>query len=163
MKVAVIYVQYKGYEYESYIPITDMYMGMVEKSLAYRQFSNKCYYWNNMEFLDMIDEYGTLKLAQEHFWAKYGNGANMIDTERKERYDKAVAVRKEKKTYDALREEIEAMGDYLDMRFSDAFIWSLEERDDEETDAKVTRNGVAVVANFKDGVRVTASGKATLT
>ena len=52
MKVAVIYVQYKGYEYESYIPITDMYMGMVEKSLAYRQFSNKCYYWNNMEFLE---------------------------------------------------------------------------------------------------------------
>jgi len=162
MNVARLEYKFRGHEYLTYIPVSDIFMDMVERTLAYRAMMNKCYFWWRKEYLEIYDETGEdMEMTSRKFWDKYGNDTEVMDVERMNRFLFAKEKRKETKTYEALKEEIEAIADYIVMRFGCAD-YTLTLCDDEETDALVTRNGIVVAVNFKDGERVTTSGKAKL-
>lgn len=162
MKVARLEYTFRGHEYLTYIPIYDIFVDMVERTLAYRAMMNKCYFWWRKEYLEIYDETGEdMEMTSRKFWDKYGNDTEVMDVERMNRFLSAKEKRKETKTYESLKDEIEAIADYIVMRFGCAD-YTLTLCDDEETDALVTRKGIVVAVNFKDGERVTTSGKGKL-
>lgn len=160
MKCIRLYVGYKGHDYVTFIPcdFAERWLPTVEKHLAYRQLSNKCYYWYNREFLaeyELTDN--DIPLASKYFWKKYGNDTNMEDAERHKAYDVAVARRKENPSFETLSYEIEIMMDYITNVRQDYVQYRCDIVDYDDADI-TTYGDVSYPTNFKDGVKVTNGG-----